>query len=94
MLKYVGLFALIGLVVAAPGLAQAQAERQKAFKDLIALGYEIKSTIPAQVKDVTYVYVTLQLGKSVAVCSFSIGTWSNMTDAQLEDPKQCDVRFY
>jgi len=94
MLKYVSAFALIGLIAAAPSLAQPQTERQKAFKDLIALGYEIKSTIPAQVKDTTYVYVTLQLGRSVAVCSYSIGTWSNMTDAQLEDPKQCDVRSY
>ena len=94
MLKYVSAFALIGLIVAAPSFAQPQAERQKPFKDLIALGYEIKSTVAVEIKDVTSVYVTLQLGRSVAVCTFSTGAWTNMTDAQLEDPRQCDVRSY
>lgn len=91
-----GSFSAWAQPVTAPAAASAP---QKAFKALIGLGYDIKSTATApgkdsEGKDITTIFVTLQLGKSVAVCTFSTGTWSNMTDAHLENPQLCDVRSY
>ncbi|MFO1183459.1 MAG: hypothetical protein U1E56_01570 [Bauldia sp.] len=99
--RLIGALAILAAFAGTSAWAQPApaAVTQKAFTVLIGLGYDIKATATAPGKDsagkdITTVFVTLQLGKSVAVCTFSTGVWSNMTDTEMENPRFCDVRSY
>ncbi len=73
----------------------ALAQDQQSFKTLIGKGYDIKSVTFArgEATDNREVFiVTLQKEKSVAVCYFAALNWINLSPAQLDDPKRCDVR--
>ena len=90
------------LLPIAVGLACAMAasdcgaqEQQQSFKSLIGRGFEIKSVTFAHGESTDNrdaVLVTLQNGKSVAVCFFAAVNWINLSNNTLEDGKRCDVR--
>jgi hypothetical protein len=83
--------ALFSTAFAPAGLAQDQ----QSFKTIIGKGYDIKSVTFArgEVTENREVFVvTLQREKSVAVCYFAAINWINLSNAQLEDSKRCDVR--
>jgi hypothetical protein len=83
--------ALISLGLTPAALAQDQ----QSFKALMGKGYDIKSVTFARGEstDNREVFlVTLQKEKSVAVCYFAALNWINLSNAQLEDSKRCDVR--
>jgi hypothetical protein len=85
--------AFVSLAWASAGLAQDQ----QSFKILFGKGYEIKSVTFARGEstDNREVFiVTLQKEKSVAVCYFAALNWINLSNAQLEDSKRCDVRSF
>jgi hypothetical protein len=84
-------------------LASAQAclaedgQKQRAFTQLIADGYEIKAvTLNPTVQEtggtVNHMLVTLQKDRSVAVCTFAPHQWEGMIDSVLAESKWCDVR--
>ena len=79
------------------GAARAE-DPEQSFAALIGRGFKVAATsyIPAaDASKSPVVVVTLQLDKAVAVCTFSVGVWENMTDKTLkDDAKACDVRFY
>ena len=73
----------------------ALAQDQQSFKALLGKSYDIKSVTFArgEATDNREVFiVTLQKEKSVAVCYFAALNWINLSPAQLEDGKRCDVR--
>jgi hypothetical protein len=73
----------------------AFAQDQQSFKTIVGKGYDIKSVTFARGEstDNREVFiVTLQKEKSVAVCYFAALNWINLSNAQLEDSKRCDVR--
>jgi hypothetical protein len=73
----------------------ALAQDQQSFKSIIGKGYEIKSVTFARgdsTENREVFLVTLQKEKSVAVCYFAALNWINLSNAQLEDSKRCDVR--
>src|SRR5205085_2948134 len=79
-------------VVSAAG---ARAQEQQSFKTLIGRGFDIKSVtfVRGETTENREVFlVTLQQGKSVAVCYFAAANWINLSSATLEDSKRCDVR--
>ena len=83
--------ALLALALAPAALAQDQ----QSFKSIIGKGYEIKSVTFARgdsTENREIFLVTLQKEKSVAVCYFAALNWINLSNAQLEDSKRCDVR--
>ena len=72
-----------------------RAQEQQSFKTLIGRGFDIKSVtfVRGETTDNREVFlVTLQQGKSVAVCYFAAANWINLSSATLEDSKRCDVR--
>ena len=75
--------------------SDARAQEQQSFKTLIGRGFDIKSVtfVRGETTDNREVFlVTLQQGKSVAVCYFAAANWINLSSATLEDSKRCDVR--
>ena len=71
------------------------AQEQQSFKALVGKGFEIKSVTFAHGESTDNrdaVLVTLQQGKSVAVCFFAAVNWINLSSNTLEDGKRCDVR--
>ena len=71
------------------------AQEQQSFKTIVGKGYDIKSVTFAkgEVTENREVFVvTLQKDKSVAVCYFAAANWINLSPAQLDDSKRCDVR--
>jgi hypothetical protein len=85
--------ALVSLAWASAGFAQDQ----QSFKTLFGKGYEVKSVTFARGEstDNREVFIiTLQKEKSVAVCYFAALNWINLSSAQLEDSKRCDVRTF
>jgi len=74
---------------------EARAQEQQSFKALIGRGFDIKSVtfVRGETTDNREVFlVTLQQGKSVAVCYFAAANWINLSSVTLEDSKRCDVR--
>jgi hypothetical protein len=88
---------VLGLSLLLPGGASAQ-ERQQPFKVLISDGFMIVSSfiVPAEVHRTPNpaVVVTLQRATSVAVCTFGMADWENMTDGMADTASYCDVRTY
>jgi len=71
------------------------AQEQQSFKTLIGKGFEIRSVTFAHGESTDNrdaVLVTMQNGKSVAVCFFAAVNWINLSNNTLEDGKRCDVR--
>jgi len=71
------------------------AQEQQSFKALLGKGFEIKSVTFAHGESTDNrdaVLVTLQNGKSIAVCFFAAVNWINLSNNALEDGKRCDVR--
>jgi len=71
------------------------AQEQQSFKTIIGKGYDIKSVTFAKgeaTENREVFVVTLQKDKSVAVCYFAAANWINLSPAQLDDSKRCDVR--
>ena len=91
-------FALSVQLVASASVCLAQdGEKQRAFTELVADGYEIKAvTINPIVQETggatNHLLVTLQKDKSVAVCTFAPNQWEGLIDSALAEPKWCDVR--
>ncbi len=84
--------ALSSLAFAAP----AHAQEQQSFKTIIGKGYDIKAVtfVKGEATDNRETFVvTLQQGKSVAVCYFAAPNWISLGNAMLEDSKRCDVRY-
>ncbi len=84
--------ALSSLALAAP----AHAQEQQSFKTIIGKGYDIKAVtfVKGEATDNRETFVvTLQQGKSVAVCYFAAPNWISLSNAMLEDSKRCDVRY-
>src|SRR6201995_6184721 len=90
---------LFAFAVATACIAQASVcgaqEQQQSFKALLGKGFEIKSVTYARGESTdnreTFL-VTLQSGKSIAVCYFAAANWINLSPNTLDDPKRCDVR--
>ena len=75
--------------------SDGRAQEQQSFKALVGKGYEIKSVTFAHGESTDNrddIIVTLQNGKSVAVCFFAAANWINLSNNTLEDGKRCDVR--
>jgi hypothetical protein len=95
----------LGLCSVAPALAQPAAAQpaapqptQQSFHSLISSGYKVVATAfvaaDAETKS-PIVVVTLQNNTAVAVCTFGIGSWENLsTTSSADDPKTCDVRAW
>jgi hypothetical protein len=84
----------VGLACAVAA-SDCRAQEQQSFKALIGKGFEIKSVTFAHGESTDNrdsVIVTLQNGKSVAVCFFAAVNWINLSTNALEDGKRCDVR--
>jgi hypothetical protein len=71
-------------------------EKQLPFKELMSRGFKIVATTTVANPQGTgnLVIVTMQADKSVAVCTFTIAGWEELTPAVENDAKACDVRFY
>ena len=85
----------LGLACALAASNCGAQEQQQSFKALIGKGFEIKSVTFAHGESTDNrdsVIVTLQNGKSVAVCFFAAVNWINLSTNALEDGKRCDVR--
>jgi hypothetical protein len=83
-----------GLTAAVASNCFAQ-EAEQSFKTLVGKGYEIKTVTFARGESTDNrdaVLVTLQQGKSVAVCYFASVNWINMSSASLDDARRCEVR--
>ena len=91
-------FLLAAALVPLFGIGSSYAEdQQQAFAALVGRGFKVVAAFPVPYKGDSanmQAIVTLQLDKAVAVCTFNVGSWENMTPSSLEDPKNCDVRFY
>ena len=79
--------------------AQQSTDRQRAFRTLIATGFEIKSAAFGPLDSghpigETPMVTILQKGKEVAVCTVAYGNWSVMKDESLANPQLCDVRLF
>jgi len=75
--------------------SDCRAQEQQSFKALIGKGFEIKSVTFAHGESTDNrdaILVTLQNGKSVAVCFFAAVNWINLSNNTLDDGKRCDVR--
>jgi hypothetical protein len=87
---------VVSLAVLSIALAAgAAAQEQQSFKTIIGKGYEIKSVTFAKgeaTENREVFLVTLQNGKSVAVCYFAAPNWISLSNATLDDSKRCDVR--
>ena len=88
----------LAFAVALFGAAQTGeclAQEQQSFKSLMGRGFDIKGVTFARGEATenreTFI-VTLQSGKSVAVCFFSANAWISLSNTVLDDPKRCDVR--
>ena len=84
----------VGLICAVVA-SDCGAQEQQSFKALIGKGFEIKSVTFAHGESTDNrdaVLVTLQNGKSIAVCFFAAVNWINLSTNALEDGKRCDVR--
>src|SRR5262249_20737433 len=82
----------VGFLAAVP---DGHAQEQLSFKTIIGKGYDIKSVTFAKgesTENREVFVVTLQKDKSVAVCYFAAVNWINLSAAQLDDSKRCDVR--
>lgn len=90
--------ACIFLISATGLMAQQSIEKQRSFSKLIAEGFEIRAVTQAAYESAkqadAQVYVTLQRGKDVAVCTINHANWSNMRDDSLGSAERCDVRSY
>jgi len=82
----------VGFFTTAP---DSHAQEQQSFKAIMGKGYDIKSVTFAKgeaTENREVFVVTLQKDKSVAVCYFAAANWINLSPAQLDDSKRCDVR--
>ena len=92
------MFRLYAATVAVCCIIQApdgRAQEQQSFKALIGRGFDIKSVtfVRGETTENREIFlVTLQQGKSVAVCYFAAANWINLNSTTLEDSKRCDVR--
>lgn len=90
------------LALTAAVLTGAQAgdapARQQPFKTLMARGMRIVAVtvVPAEVNKSAdpVVIVTMQLDKTVAVCTFGVAQWENLSQNIEDNPQACDVRNY
>jgi hypothetical protein len=98
MIKGIGGAFALGVWVLLFSAAFAADERQQPFPTLIGKGFKIVATafLPSESRTdkIAVLVVTLQLDKSVAVCTYKPGSWENLEDAILQDAKACDVRSY
>ena len=96
MNRKIALTAMLAFVASFGMLRPSYAEdAQQAFTALIARGFKIVGTFLATSdKQERLAIITLQMDKSVAVCTFGVANWENMTSESLADAKGCDVRFY
>ncbi len=91
-----GWMAAASVLLAGSIPAEAQ-EKEQPFKDLIASGYVVQASTYIPVTpdvDKPTIVITLQSGKSVAVCTFGIPEWENMTSTMESSSTACDVRSY
>lgn len=78
-------------------VSSEEKEKTKYISLMAALadGYEVKATSTGSVvvdnKSIPHIYVTLQKGKSIAVCSFAIENYDNLADASV-NAIRCSVR--
>lgn len=79
------------LLTSLDGLAQ-ESRRQVAFKTLQSEGFDIKAVTFVHEGDQDYLLVTMQKARTIAVCPFSPGAWSNMDEPTLENPELCEIR--
>jgi hypothetical protein len=93
--------AVMTVVVAEAGTASAQDREQRSFRNLVSNNYEIKNVavVPNEIAKryaenttTDTVLVTLQRGKSIAVCYFSFASWVTLPTVSLEDTSRCEVR--
>ena len=89
----------LGLCGVAPALAQPAAAaqpNQQSFHSLLSGGFKVVGTayVPADAQTKNpIVLVTMQNNATVAVCTFGVGAWENLsTTPAADDPKTCDVR--
>jgi hypothetical protein len=88
-------FALASLLLLLMPPSVAPAQEQQSFRTIIGRGFEIRSVnfVKGEVSENREAFVvTLQMGKSVAVCYFAATSWINLSKLAMEDPKRCDVR--
>lgn len=80
------------------GAQAGDAPRQQPFKTLMARGLRIVAVtvVPAEVNKSAdpVVVVTMQLDKTVAVCTFGVAQWENLSQNIEDNPQACDVRSY
>jgi hypothetical protein len=78
--------------------AAAPAPNEEPFKALMARGLKIVSVVLVQADinrtNNSVVVVTMQLDKQIAVCTFAIAQWENMTQLIDDDAKACEIRNY
>jgi hypothetical protein len=92
--------AVLGLTAAATLCATARAdEALQSFKALVGQGFQVMATsvVPPEGQgevDYTTIVITLQKGKSVAVCTFALANWESMNDGSLSNAQNCDVRSF
>jgi hypothetical protein len=96
MNRKIALTAMLAFVASFGMLSPSYAEdAQQAFTALIGRGFKIVGTFLAMSdKQERLAIITLQMDKSVAVCTFALANWENTTSDSLADAKGCDVRFY
>jgi hypothetical protein len=90
-----GFFA--ALIFSTPSSAQTPAPVQQSFVSLTGAGFKVAGTFLVPGADTTakaaMVVVTLQKDSAVAVCTFSLGAWENLSNnVAATDAKTCDVR--
>lgn len=82
-------------------LAPAAAQEQQSVNGLLARGYEVRSVIMLPMEasrrvaadaSSDTVVVTLQGGKSVAVCFMALPNWVALAVNSLDNPALCEVR--
>jgi hypothetical protein len=86
-------FAVVSFLLAQPVAVPAQ--EQQSFRSILGRGFEIKSVtfVKGETTENRETFlVTLQMGKSVAVCYFAATSWINLSKIALDDAKRCDVR--
>lgn len=93
-----GIFAALAATLAMPA---ASAQEQQSFNALVGKGYEVRSVVllpldaakrVAQDASSDTVVVTLQGGKSVAVCFMALSNWLGLVRTSLDNPGLCQVR--
>lgn len=86
-----------GAILASFAASRAHAiDKQLPFKELMSRGFKIvaTATVASPQGNGTLVIVTMQAEKSVAVCTFTVAGWEELTPAVENDAKACDVRSY